>query len=67
MLSKERKELLERLDRIFPHFEVWNEGYYLNDDKGYPTEDYSPPYKVDWAKILEVLEENGLTIKNKKE
>jgi hypothetical protein len=59
-MNKEITDLVERLKRIFPGLVLWEEDHYIIDD-------YCPPYKVDWFKILETLEKNGLTIKNIKD
>jgi hypothetical protein len=60
--NKELNELVNRLNRIFPELKLWDGSYYMEE-----PEVYVPPYKLDWYDIIEILDKNGLEIKNKKE
>jgi hypothetical protein len=76
--DKELNDLINRLNRIFPHLEMINEGHYFADDNSYKkmhpgglpsyvTEsDFAPPMKLDWHDIIKELDKNGLEIKSKK-
>ena len=77
--DKELNELVNRLDRMFPHLEMINEGHYFADDSYkknasgmislpdlYVTEsDFAPPIKLDWHDIIKELDKNGLEIRKK--
>lgn len=75
--DKELNELVNRLDRMFPHLEMINEGHYFYEDNGikknasgtppsYVTEsDFAPPIKLDWHDIIKELDKNGLEIRKK--
>ena len=74
--DKELNELVNRLDRMFPHLEMINEGHYFADDSykknasgglpSYVTEsDFAPPIKLDWHDIIKELDKNGLEIRKK--
>ncbi len=55
-----KKNIVERLKRIFTHLEIVIEEHYFNDD------DYAPPINVDWYYVIEELKKNGLEIRNSK-
>jgi hypothetical protein len=61
-MDKERKILVERLERIFPKMEMMFPTTLFNDEK-----DCSPEYSISWYEFLEKLEQNGLEIKNSKQ
>jgi hypothetical protein len=74
--DKELKDLIDRLNRMFPHLEMINEGHYFIDDSykknasggvpSYVTEsDFAPPIKLDWHDIIKELDKNGLEIRKK--
>ena len=65
--NKELNEIVNRLERIFPHLEMKNEGHYFYDDKPSNYENCVPPIKLDWYDIIKNLNENGLEIRNKKD
>jgi len=60
--NKELKDLVDRLNRIFPELKLWDGSYYMEE-----PDCYVPPYKLDWYKIIDILDENGLEIRNKKQ
>ena len=76
--DKELNDLINRLNRIFPHLEMINEGHYFTDDNSYKknasgglpsyiTEsDFAPPMKMNWYDIIKELDKNGIEIKSKK-
>jgi len=70
-MNKDLNILVDRLNRIFPHLTFINEGYYINEDVSTKTkiydDSYCPPYDVDWYEIIKILNENGLTIIDKKD
>lgn len=61
-MDKERKNLVERLERIFPKMEMMLPTILFNDEK-----DCSPEHTISWYEFLEKLEQNGLEIKNSKQ
>lgn len=61
-MDKERKILVERLERIFPKMEMLYSTTLFNDEQ-----DCSPEYTISWYDFLEKLEQNGLEIKNSKQ
>lgn len=61
-MSKERKILVERLERIFPKMELVFPVTLFNDEQ-----DCSPEYSISWYEFLDKLEENSLEIKNIKQ
>ena len=70
-MNKELTLLVERLTRIFPHLKFTNEGHYLNEEISSKSkiydDSYCPPYDVNWYEIIKILNENGLTIIDKKD
>lgn len=56
----DHKKLIERLERIFPTLEIYSQPFLFNEEN-----DCSPGYDISWHEIIETLEENGLTIKEK--
>ena len=78
MKDKELTELVNRIERIFPHLKLYYEGEEFYDDtfiksgkrsdieKMHSDWDYAPPKELDWYDIIKTLNENGLEIKNKK-
>lgn len=66
VVDKERKILVERLERIFPKMEMFFDVEPFNiDEHGYNI-DCAPPYHIDWFEFLEKLHKNGLQINNSK-
>ena len=63
-MDKELTTLVERLERIFPHLEMNDEGYYNSSSI---DEDFSPPFIWSWYDFIEELKENGLEIRNIKD
>lgn len=61
-MNKDLKILVDRLERAFPHLVLWEDGHYCDGEEG-----YYPPFKFDWYKFLETLNQNGLTIANIKD
>ena len=61
-MDKERKILVERLERIFPKMEMMFSTTLFNDEK-----DCSPEHTINWYEFLEKLERSGLEIKNSKQ
>ncbi len=60
--DKERKILVERLERIFPKMGLVFPVTLFNNEQ-----DCSPEYFISWHEFLEKLEQNGLEIKNIKQ
>jgi len=65
-MDKERKLLVERLERIFPEMEMNFDAKPFNMDEHGCYEDCVPPSSIDWYDFLSELEKNGLEIKNSK-
>lgn len=61
-MKNELKDLIERLERIFPEMELHTDSYEFNDG-----EDCCPPTTMDWYEFINKLYENGLVIKNIKD
>ena len=61
-MSKERKKLIERLERIFPKMEMSFDAEPFNMDEHGCMKDCAPPYTIKWNEFLEKLKQNGLTI-----
>lgn len=59
-MNRSKLILIERLQRIFPNLEMYYEAHLFSNE-----EDCSPECDVSWYDILEELEKNGLTIKEK--
>lgn len=61
-MNKELTTLVDRLNRIFPHLKMYNEGHEFGDADFKSFDDYAPPVDLDWFAIIEELEKNGLAI-----
>lgn len=68
------KNLIDHLNRIFPHLKLYYEGECFRGDTkhkngkltyieklGIETE-YSPPMEYEWIDIIKILNDNGLSI-----
>lgn len=62
MESKDRKKLVERLERLFSELEMWLPPEQFNNGQ-----DCAPPYKMGWHDFLNKLDDDGMMIINKKE
>ena len=60
-MDKKLVKLVNRLKRIFPYLEFSDSGHYLD---GYEN-DFIAPVDIDWYDIIDILNKNGLEIKNK--
>jgi hypothetical protein len=60
MLNKEQKDLLGRLERIFPYVKIHYEGEVFTT--GTDESDFAPPRDLDWSEVIERLGKHGLEI-----
>jgi hypothetical protein len=73
----DRKKLVERIERIFPHVKIKYDGedfdpILISGKKSTDIEkiamidsEFAPPRELNWYEILDRLEENGLVIEDK--
>jgi hypothetical protein len=66
-MDRERKLLVDRLDRIFPKMEMSFDAEPFNMDEYGCYQDCAPPYSIDWNDFLDKLHKNGLKIINSKQ
>lgn len=66
-MDKERKNLVERLDIIFPKMEMSFDAEPFNLEEHGCIRDCAPPYYIDWNEFLDKLFKNGLKISNSKQ
>ena len=62
MIDKSKKDIVERLERIFPSMELYTETSLFGKDE----EDCYPATTMNWYEFLEKLENGGLSITDKK-
>jgi hypothetical protein len=61
-MDKDLKNLVNRLERIFPNLKLYCEGETLNISD--IEDDFAPPMEYSWYDIIEILRDNGLEITN---